>query len=200
MAIPLPILNGPIRPGAEIVHVYSEGTLAYLYDAGSENQIRELEPSVIHGYENDSAEDDATQEAVEEGLLLLYAMEDDGDIDAEVLIGQPLSAAETTGGDWYPYQQGYLQLPTGRLYVHSISTLPMGANEGEELEEQGAVIETTAGEYVVTVYRKKWATMRKQVAEDDWDEDTLRTNEIIVLTPEDELEVDGDRPTILFDD
>ncbi|NJR69815.1 MAG: hypothetical protein HC771_15005 [Synechococcales cyanobacterium CRU_2_2] len=193
------LLEGPLRSGATIVHVYSDRTIAFLYDGSNEAQIRESDPAILK--DEDSADDAATQELIQDGVLLAYVMEDDGGIDAEVIVGAPLSDEELAQGCWKTPQRGYLQLPTGRLMIHSYSTIPMGDNEGEELEEEGHLLETTAGEYVVTIYRKDWATMaRKGLIEEDWKEEDGRTNDIIVLTHGDEVELEHPPTTILFDE
>jgi hypothetical protein len=193
------LLEGPLRSGATIVHVYSDRTMAFLYDGSNENQIRESDPAILN--DEDSADDAATQELIQDGVLLAYVMEDDGGVDAEVIIGAPLSEEELAQGCWQPPQHGYLQLPTGRLMIHSYSTIPMGDNEGEELEDEGHLLETTAGEYFVTIYRKDWSAMAdKGLVEEDWKEEDRRTNDIIVLTHEDEADLDSPSTRILFEE
>ncbi len=199
MANMLNILEGPLRSGASIVHVYSERPLVFLYDSSNEEQIKDADPEILQ--DEDSADDSTTQDLVQEGILLAYAMEDDSGIDAEFIVGPLLTPEEIAQGCWLPMQQGYLQLPTGRLMIHSYSTMPLGDNEGEELDEEGYLLETTAGEYIVTIYRKDWMAMAsKELVDEDWADEDNRTNDIVVLTPEDELEMSTPPATILFEE
>jgi hypothetical protein len=149
------IVTGPIRPGAIPVHVYNEGFVVFLYDEANEERIRDADPEIVWGAGAEALEDPTTQGLLAAGELLIYGLYGDGGVDLEVVAGAPLAEKELSCGQWYPPETGYLSLPSGRLWVHSYNTLPMGDNDDDPPDE-GAVVEVPAGSYRVTLYRKNW--------------------------------------------
>lgn len=198
------IITGPIRQGALRVHVYNDGLTVFLYDAANESRIKSTDPKAIWYIDAETENDLATSSLTKSGDLLIYGMHGDGEVDLELLIGPDLTEEELRTGRWYEPQHGRINLPSGRVCVHSFNTLPMGDNE-DETDGEGAILDVPAGSYAVTLHRKDWDTMEVEGVADleeameagvkIWDGE--RVNDVIVLTPLDSAD-DATEGGILF--
>src|SRR5688500_9409771 len=79
----------------------------------------------------------------------------DGGTHANVVVGEPLTAAERGAGIWVD-DAGWLDLPSGRLAIHTYDTLPLGDPPGEF---EGATVDVPPGRYRVRLHRKDWSAM-----------------------------------------
>lgn len=172
------ITNGSIRDGSVRIYFYNDGLTVFLYDLSNENRIRESNPKIIWFAGTEAFEDEATKKLLESDTLLVYGLHSDGGVEPEIIVGEPLSDDELPKAIWLEPESGFLNLPTGKLCIHSFNTLPMGDNDDEPGDE-GAVVEVPFGQYKITIYRKNSAAMYG--ANMDWSEESA--NEIIVLTP-----------------
>ena len=184
------IVTGPIRAGAVPVHVYNDGLSVFLFDESNTEVIRKQNPEVVWSIGEQTFEEPKTRALIESGDLVVYGLSGDGGVDLEVVVGKPLDEQELSTGRWAAPQQTLLRLPSGRLCVHSYNSLPMGDN-GEDSEEEGALVVVPAGDYILTAHRKDWDAMETEgvVSLDDADEAGIdvyedgRIDEVIVLTP-----------------
>jgi hypothetical protein len=182
------IILGPIRGGAKSAHVYNDGLTVFMYDAANEAGIRDADPKAIWYIDADTPNDPATAALVDSGDLVIYGMHGDGEIGIEVVVGEDLTEAELLTGRWYKPQRGRINLPTGRLCIHSFNSIPMGDN-GDVPDDEGAVVEVPPGSYAVTLHRKDWDTMElegvadlEEAGEAGVDVWEARIDDIVVLT------------------
>ncbi|NNF27934.1 MAG: hypothetical protein HKN73_11985 [Gemmatimonadetes bacterium] len=182
------IILGPIRDGAKAAHVYNDGLTVFMYDGANEARIRDADPKAIWYIDADTPHDPTTAALVGSGDLVIYGMHGDGEIGLEVVVGEDLTEAERLTGRWYEPQRGRINLPTGRLCIHSFNSLPMGDN-GDAPDSDGAVVEVPPASYSVTLHRKDWDTMEfegvadlEEAAEAGVDIWEARINDIVVLT------------------
>lgn len=172
------IKKGSLRQDAVRIEIYNEGLTVFLYDHTNETLIREKNPKIIWFAGTDAFEDAATRILLQSGDLLIYGLHGDSIVEPEILIGEPLRNDELFHAIWHEPECGFLNLPSGKLCIHSFNTLPMGDN-GSEPGDEGAVIDVPSGQFKVTIYRKNITAMYE--INEDWDAESA--NEIIVLTP-----------------
>ena len=184
------IVTGPIRAGATPVHIYNDGLTVFLYDESSADHIRAADPKILEYSGADAFEDGPTKSLLSSGALLLYGLHGDGGVDVEIVVGAPLEPSELAGGSWLPVERGFLRAPSGRVWVHSYNTLPMGDNEGEDMDDEGIAVDVPPGDYEVRLYRKDWDRMEQDGIDLDDAEaagidvyDGGRIDDVIVLTP-----------------
>ncbi len=195
------MVTGPLREGAQIVEVYNDGLVVFVYDEANEARLQQADPGIIWGH-GDEAEDNAhpsTRAMLEEGAFLVYTLATDNPVCAELLVGAPLSADELAQGRWHPPQRARLRVPSGRLWVHSYNSLPIGDGP----LDSGSCVEVPPGEYVATLYRKDWGAMEEAglVNLEDLEQEhgEIRVvNEVLVLTPAGEAAALTEPPSILF--
>jgi hypothetical protein len=198
------IVTGPIRPTAssQNIDVYNDGLVGFLFDEANLQKIREADPPIIWGAGSEAYDDETTQKLLQAGDLLFYGLHGDGGISIEILAGEPLTPEELASGRWFEPQTGYLHLPSGRLWVHSYNSLPMGDN-GDEPCDEGGLATVPPGHYRVTLYRKDWGAMEKEglMSFSEAQEAGIdiygsqRLDEVLVLTP---LDAPQPQPNILF--
>jgi len=199
------IVTGPIREGASPVHVYNDGLVIFLFDDRNTDAIRQRNPEVVWSIGEGTFEEPETRALVEAGDLVVCGMEGDGSVDAEVVVGPPLDDEELATGLWRPRERTLLRVPSGRLWVHSYNTLPMGDN-GEHPEDEGGLVRVPPADYVVTAYRKDWNAMEGAgiCSLDDAEAAGLdpydggRIDDVFVLTPVDEAPPLAAPPGVLF--
>ncbi|MBI3654684.1 MAG: hypothetical protein HY231_26935 [Acidobacteria bacterium] len=184
------IVTGPIREGATAVHIYNDGLTVLLYDDAHEARIRQANPRIIWYSNRAALNDPTTTSLLEAGDLLVYGLHGDGGIDIEIVVGEPLTAAELSTGKWFAPESGYLTSPSGKLWIHSYNTLPMGDN-GDHPTDPGALVIVPPDAYRLTLYRKDWDAMEsadivtlnqaEKAGIDVYGEG--RIDEVIVLSP-----------------
>lgn len=202
---------GPIRAGAKTVSVYNDGLTVFLYDAANESIIKVANPPILtEGCAEDTLNEPILQTLFQAGSLLIYGQVGDAGIDAEVVIGPPLSESEVMSFRWcFPPECGMLKLPSGQLCIHSYNSLPIG--DIENPEDDGGFVDVTPGDYVVTVYAKDFDAMEKlggptwEEAENSGEVDLCGSGqgqplirEVIVLTPVSEAAPLTHNPGVLF--
>src|SRR5689334_18897785 len=104
------------------VEVYNSSAVAFLFDEGNLEAIREAGPFILEGFrgEEDVA-DPQLRDLAARGLLIVYELYQDDEIRAEVVVGD---APEPEG--FQGEKRGRLDLPTGKLHIASHDTLEGG--------------------------------------------------------------------------
>ncbi|PTA68717.1 hypothetical protein C8263_05580 [Deinococcus arcticus] len=184
-----------------MVEVYNDGLVVFVYDEANEARIQQADPGILWGH-GDEAEDNAhpgTRAMLEEGAFLVYTLCTDNSVCAEILVGAPLSAGELAQGRWHQPQRARLSVPSGRLWVHSYNSLPIGDGP----LDPGACVQVPPGEYVGTLHRKDWGAMEQgggvSLAALEREHGEFRVvNEVLVLTPVAEAAPLTQPPSILF--
>ena len=192
-------MTGPLREGSNVVNVYNDGLVVFLYDQANETRIQEADPGILWGYGNDKEENahPGTQAMLEAGAFLVYTLMQDDSVCAEICVGPPLGKAELAPLRWYPPQRARLSLPSGQLWVHSYNSLPIG----DTPVDSGACMHLPPGDYVVTLHRKDWSAMQEEGLVDMdalYEEDIEVISEVLVLTPAQEALEPVGPPSILF--
>ena len=203
--------TGPIRKGSQAVSVYNDGLTVFLYDAANEARLKAANPPVlIEGCGEDTLNEPILQQLFQEGCLAIYGQVGDAGIDAEVIVGPPLTDEECEQLRWFPEpERTFLKLPSGQLCIHSYNSLPIG--DDEDPEDEGGFVKVDPGDYVVTVYPKDFDAI-EELGGFTWDEAEQSgevdlygdgegkplIREVIVLTPASEAEPLLDNPGVLF--
>lgn len=151
---PFEFLLHPMRPGSQVVRVYNDGLTGLLYDQGEEEAIRDAGPQVLFGAGADLFDDEATMTLLREGRLLVYGMHEDNEIAMEVIVGEPLTEAELARGEWLQDGPCHIDLPSGRLAIHSYNSLPIGDFEPGQ-QDPGGLATVEPGRYHARLYRKE---------------------------------------------
>lgn len=142
--------NG-IRAGARRAEVYNSGLHVWLYDEANQDAIvRDGAVATLVAEGEDEAEG-ALRRLARAGTLVAYALQQDDSLRVDVLVGEPLTAAERKGGRWLAPQQAFIRLPSGRLRVESDDALRLVA--GDSPTDEGATIAVPPGDYLLTLHR-----------------------------------------------
>jgi hypothetical protein len=134
-------------PSGTPVRVQSDGLVVLLFDHSREKAIRRSQAEILYGVGTRTFRDSATAELLSTGTLLVYGLQGDGEIEATVIAGGALDDA-TAASD-----EGWLDLPSGALCIHSYDSLPMGDN-GTRSPVKGARVEVAPGRYRVRIVRR----------------------------------------------
>lgn len=204
MRTPLEIALEPIRPDSHVVRVYNDGLTGLMYDESDEEAIRDAQPQILYGAGIDVLDDEATMALLRSGRLLVFGMHGDDGFDIEVMVGAPLTDAELAEGVWLQAGPCHIDLPSGRLCVHSYNSLPIGDFEPDPMTP-GAVVEVPPGRYHVRLYRREWGAMEQagipayEAAEAEGRSDEV-IDDVIVLTPFADGEAVPDVHNVMFGD
>jgi hypothetical protein len=111
---------------------------------------KEVNPSLLMGYHGIAAQDvDAALLALgARGLLIVFELYQDDELQAEVSLGPPLSEGEVEGTAWSAPTQALLSLPSGTLCIESMDSLRLGP---EEPTDEGVCLMLPPGDYVVSL-------------------------------------------------
>jgi hypothetical protein len=191
-----------LRADSQVVRIYNDGLTGLLYDQGDEEVLREEAPSVLYGAGSDLFDDEATMSALRAGHLLVYGMHVDNGIDMEVIVGAPLTEAELARGDWLQAGPCHINLPSGRLCIHSYNSLPIGDCEPDS---PGALVALPPGRYHARLYRKEMPALSDEESNALTGEDWQRMSDeaitdVLVLTPFAAGEPIPDVHNVLFGD
>jgi hypothetical protein len=184
------IVTGPIRSGAQIGRVANGGLLVFIYDDADEPGIRAGNHPILSTFDGTRPRKTGSLRS----RLIVYELHQEGDVNVEVVVGDPLTGAELALGNWYPPQLGHLTVTAGRLWMHTYGSLPMGERAGEA--KQGASFDLPPGDYTLSLYRKRWnhpdmEAKARAARAAGVDVDGNRTNEIVVLSLYDGQTLDG---------
>ncbi len=180
-----------IRPGGRRFEVYNEALCVYLYDESHTETLRKLIDNKGNPHETfyDNLSTPAFAKAVAaKHLALAYELQQDDEVFVEVIVGPPLTDNELAVARWLPVQRSQLSLPSGRMRIDSPNTMPL---DEEDPEDNGAVCEVPADDYVFNLYRVDWT---------DCERDGIKykgPGEVIVLSPFTDAETIEDGPVIL---
>ena len=132
------------------VWLYNSGPTIFLYDDAYGEAIKEANPSLLMGYHGIPAQDvDAALLALgARGLLIVFALYQDDELQAAVSLGPPLSEAEAEGIPWSAPAQALLSLPSGTFCIESLDSLRLGP---EEPTDTGTHLTLPPGDYVVAL-------------------------------------------------
>lgn len=155
--------SATLRAGAIPVHVSNSGLEVWLYD---DSQVEALRAS--------HAQERLIGGGSLDGALVGYSLWQDDGIDAAVIVGKPLTAAELRIARWLEPQTAFLRLPSGKLAVESNDACRIG--EGAP-GEKGAVVSVPKGDYRVTLYRIDHEALDRE--EREW----AGPEQVVVLTP-----------------
>ncbi|HMK34815.1 MAG TPA: hypothetical protein VK463_07105 [Desulfomonilaceae bacterium] len=171
-----------LRNGAQQIYVYNDGPTVFFYDQGNGDIIKEAHPSLLGGFYGDPAHDiDARLlELGETGKLVVLELFQDDEFQAELSFGPPLKAEEWGNTSWSQPKEAFLSLPSGRLRVESMNSLPIG---DDEPTDEGACVSVRPGEYLLSIQALS--------PEYDQNEDDLVPEYYLSLTP---LSERGKRP------
>jgi hypothetical protein len=191
-----------VRPDSCVVRVYNEGLTGLLYDRDNEAALAEAEPAILFGCGEDLHDDEATMAALRSGRLLAFGMHGDDSIAMEVVTGDPLTPRELAGGRWLEAGPGYLDLPGGRLCIHSYNSLPIG-DFAPEAADPGGFVDVPPGRYEVRLYRKDGVEPERDESDswsgEDYEKvDAERISDVLVLTPADHVPVPAGHHNVLF--
>jgi hypothetical protein len=178
-----------IRNGLRSPGLFNSGLEVWLYDQASTEAIRDS--SAFEAlYQGDTEQFEARmQPLIEAGRIVAYGMEGDGPIDIEVIVGDPLTAAELALARWMEPQEALLCLPTGKLCVDSNDTLRFNA----DATDPGAVLEVPPGSYRLTLYRLDWDDMQREGLFQTYG----GAREVVTLTPDPQARPVPGQPAIL---
>ncbi len=141
-----------LRPDAHQVGIYNSAATVYLYDETHGAAITRASPSLLQGFHGDAAHDvDAALIALgEQGMLVVFELYQDDELQAEVSLGPPLAGGEAGGSGipWSEAQSTFLSLPSGALCIESMDCLRLGP---EAPTDQGARLSLPPGDYVVSI-------------------------------------------------
>jgi len=151
------------------VDVYNEGLRVMLYDESNLATVK----SALAQSEQEGFQSPTLLSLAQSGTLVLFELIQDDPIDAEVALGEPLTAAEMKPAEWLPVKTARIDLPTGKLRVDSFSSFPDGTNQ-----EPGAVVDLPKGKYELMLHRIDLAAMAEK--EDDAYDDP---EQVITLRP-----------------
>lgn len=140
------------RPAAAF-EVYNEGLTVFLYDASHEEELRAADPEILYGLGDEAFDDPVSQRLLSSGKVLIYGLVQDDPVRGRLCVTAP-DFHPAPQESWILSENGFLDLPSGRLCIHSYNSLPMGDNEGEAADP-GAQVEVPAGRYRVLLQR--WA-------------------------------------------
>ncbi|MFT3878762.1 MAG: hypothetical protein QM703_03765 [Gemmatales bacterium] len=184
-----------IRPGAHRLDVYNEGLIVYLFDESSLEHLKNSEADFQGGFADDEAEcDKKLRKLAKEGWYIAYALFQDDEVVAEVVVGPPLTKKELAVARWLKPQKAYLKLPSGKLRVDTPNTLPI---HDDEPQDEPGLVTVPPGDYVVTLYRMDWNEMQNDGLVSDgkpWP----GPQEVIVLTPATEAKVPKNKTYLRF--
>jgi hypothetical protein len=121
-----------------------------LYDDANGQAIKAAGPSLLNGYYGNPAKDvdDALLALGKKGLLIVFELYQDDELQAEVSLGPPLSEQEVHGIPWSQPKKALLSLPSGDLCIESMDCLRIG---GEQPTDEGARLALPPGDYVVSL-------------------------------------------------
>jgi hypothetical protein len=140
-----------MHKGSKRAAFYNEGPLVFLYDGSNATQIRESGVEVLEGYGESSADDPALTKLAARGVLLLYELFQDDEVEIEVIMAEKITPEERSRLSAHVrLPTGWIRLPTGKLFLDSYNTLRA---RREEITDQGATVSLPAGDYSVTVYQ-----------------------------------------------
>lgn len=162
------------------VNIYNSGHLVFLYDETYREAINQANPDILSGFAGDSdLADPALRSLAEQGILVIYELQQDDPIIVEVAVGSPLSEATQMTLPWMAPQTARITLPSGKLCIETYDSLQLGL---EAPTDPGAVLDLPVGEYLLTLYRIDW-----QKLEATGREEYEGPYESIILTPSSEV-------------
>lgn len=139
-----------IRQNSEQIYVYNSAGTIYLYDEANRTAIVEANPSILHSYYGLPEKDVDTPLLAlgEKGMLVVFELYQDDELQAELCLGSPLSKSEMGKIPWSNPQTAFLSLPSGILWVESMDSLSLGT---EETDEVGYQVTVSPGEYCLSL-------------------------------------------------
>jgi hypothetical protein len=137
-----------IRKDAHQVSIYNSGGTIFLYDDANSQVIKEANPSLLMGYYGIPEKDVDTPLLAlgEKGLLVVFELRQDDELQAEVSLGPPVD--QEKGIPWSKPREAFLSLPSGTLCIESMDCLRIGT---EEPTDEGARLALPPGDYVVSL-------------------------------------------------
>ncbi len=164
----------PVRKGAVPVKVQNSGLVVFLYDEANARVIRESRAQLLEGYGDTTLQDSRLADLAARGLLVAYELRQDDDIEAEVVVGPPLSAEELGSAPWLEPQHARIAIPSGTFCVEGYDALTVGRDEPRV---RGGRVDVPKGNYLLTLYRVNWRQVEAEGTRYDG------PGEIVVLTP-----------------
>ena len=140
-----------IRADSVHVEAYNEGLVVFLYDEAHTGRIRETAPDILEGFNYDIAADPKLAQLAADGVLVVFELEQDGELSIELAVGDPLTQEELGGGKWRTPQRARLHLPSGTLRIEGYNNLQFDPDPMDE--EPAPRISVTPGDYVLTLHR-----------------------------------------------
>jgi hypothetical protein len=135
-----------LRQGSELLETYNDGPWVFLYDAANAEELKSSRAvSVLVGAKADRVVDEAIRRR---DLLIVYELQQDDPIEAELCVGEPLTNEEKKDLPYLAPRESRLHLPTGRLRVESLNTSTI---DEDEPTEPGIEIQVEAGLYLVRI-------------------------------------------------
>lgn len=135
-----------LRGRGRRVRVPNSGREVWVYDDANRERIRTAGPPETGA----GGMPPAFEASAADGLVLGYALLQDDEIDVEVHVGAPFTAAELARGRWLEPQHAFLRVPSGRLCIESNDASRVGP---ETPTEQGKTVAVPKDEYRVTLLR-----------------------------------------------
>ncbi|MGH7569478.1 MAG: hypothetical protein ACREL9_11040 [Gemmatimonadales bacterium] len=173
---------GRTRKGAQRIVVYNEAHLAFIYDE-SQTAVLQRSGALSDAPNLETAPaSERLRRLAEEGVVVVYELPADDPISIEVVVGPPLTEREMSSLPWLKPQPALLRLPSGRLRVDSMNTLPAPLYAlppyPKAPDPEPGLVEVPPGDYVLTLHRLDTdaASRRRDLAVDG-------PNEIVTLTP-----------------
>jgi hypothetical protein len=131
--------------------IRNEGLVVFIYDGSHAGRIRESGAELLEGFNERAVQDRRLFQLGAEGLLLVYELQQDDDVEIEVLVGADLDSDERSKlADHERSDPGWLYAPSGRIFIDTYNTLRAIP---EAPDARGATVTVESGHYSVWLHR-----------------------------------------------